>query len=416
MTCRETGDSSRRPPPASAIRRDTGQTRLISSGARDDDVDTPTLRVRFFYTPALVVTIDPGKALMRQGLIFWYDYCDGGFTLFFGKGETMKGFSPLVILAAVAAPLLVTAPAGAVLTLTLSGISDGFSLSTFYSHPGANYDLLGSGVLANGNLAVGGFAAGALYEFADVDGQTLGSANPVASLPNIIDVASSGGKVYAASRSSGFFNVSNNLTLTPIVLNPLGPIGAQGIAVNPVNGHVISASTSGIIDIDPVTGNWRTIVANPPSIADGVSVSPDGQTVYVAIFGQTEILGYDIATGNVVFTQTGLNGGPDGTAVISGGIFAGDIISNNNDGSVILIDPSTHVVTTIATGGSRGDFASPDESNGSLLLFDADAVYRLSCGTNCAIGSGPPPLPEPMTLSLFGVGLMGIGFLRRRWR
>jgi hypothetical protein len=59
---------------------------------------------------------------------------------------------------------------------------------------------------------------------------------------------------------------------------------------------------------------------------------------------------------------------PDGTGVIAGGALAGDINVNDNDGTVGLIDPSTGTETIIASGGTRGDFVSPDLTNGTLFL------------------------------------------------
>ena len=51
------------------------------------------------------------------------------------------------------------------------------------------------------------------------------------------------------------------------------------------------------------------------------------------------ILGYNIATHAQVFTLPASHS-PDGTGVISGGLFNGYVIANNNDGTVSLIDPT----------------------------------------------------------------------------
>jgi hypothetical protein len=98
--------------------------------------------------------------------------------------------------------------------------------------------------------------------------------------------------------------------------------------------------------------------------------------------------------------------------VISGGLFDSDIIVNNNDGTVGLIDSLTGLETIIATGGSRGDLVSADQSNGTLLLDQYEGVLRLSCGTGCAIGSAS--VPEPGTLALVGLATLGLAAVRRR--
>ena len=68
---------------------------------------------------------------------------------------------------------------------------------------------------------------------------------------------------------------------------------------------------------------------------DGVSVSPDGKTVYSE---QGSINGYTIApNGAQVFNSGAQFPSPDGTGVISGGTFNGDIIVNDNSGGIYLL-------------------------------------------------------------------------------
>ena len=266
------------------------------------------------------------------------------------------------------------------LTLTAAGIADSFTLSTYATGAGgSNYSFLAAAPLENpnvGTLAVIDYSHSLLRSYADVNGQTYGSALNSVSFTNAINIADAGGRTYATQLSGGLFAVSNALGLTPVtVTGGFSPL--YGFAGNGVTGHLEAFGTgsagSGIYDINPLTGANTLIVAG--SGFDGVSVSSDGTTVYVENNGNT-ILGYNIATHALLFSHSSTHS-PDGTGVISGGAFNGYLISNNNDGTVSLIDPTGATDTIIASGGTRGDFASPDANDSSLLLSEYDFSYRL---------------------------------------
>ena len=289
--------------------------------------------------------------------------------------------------------LVANVPARAGLALTAAGIADGFVLTNFASGgPGGTYSFLAAAVLSDGNLAVLDYGTG-LRKYADVDGQTPGSS--LGSQPfGGVNLANVGGKAYASVLGGGLYEVNSSLGLTPVSV-PGGVFG-YGLAGNQVTGHLLAAGAgSGIYDIDPLTGLFTAVTTG--QFFDGVSVSPDGKTVYGAT--GSNILGYTIATGAQVFSYTPPGGtGPDGTGVISGGLYNGYVISNNNDGTVTLIDPTGTSATVIASGGTRGDFTSPDLNNGTLLLAEYGEMWRLS-----APGGSFTAVPEPAGITLCGI-------------
>jgi hypothetical protein len=317
---------------------------------------------------------------------------------------------------AAAVGLLSTGQAAhAALTLTAAGVADGFTLSTFYSDPLANYGALGATTMANGKVIVAGYGHQQIMTFNDVDGQTYGSAlnKATANLALPYEVATVGGKTYFTYGGAGtYYQVDpTTLALTPVTLNtPVTPY--LGLWGNQVTGHLVSDSSLGLVDIDPVTGNVHQIF---PGGLDGVSVSPDGTVAYQA--GSALIRGFNILTSAQVLNVVSPHG-PDGTGVISGGSFNGFIIVNNNDGTVGLINPHTSIETTIASGGLRGDFVGPDLTNGTLFLATTDRMYRLALQGG-SIGGGPTPnggVPEPGVWAMLLTGFASLGGMLRRRR
>ena len=293
----------------------------------------------------------------------------------------------IIITVAALASFGLTAPVrAAALSLTPEGVSRGFVLTTFVDgYVFGNYGPIAQGIAPNGKVITGSAGDGNIYVFNDVDNQHLSdaiSATPYTCQTSNCNyaMATAGGEVYGAQAFGGVYeHFDATGAHTPIAgLSLTSYLGLWG---NPVNGHLISASNAGLVDIDPLAGTYRVI--NAGLFPDGVSVTSDGLTAYVENGGTVQ--SYNIATGSLIHTFiTGHS--PDGTALIIGGVYDGDVVVNNNDGTVGLLDPTKadgdplqYVI--IASGGSRGDFASPDRNNGTLFLAEMLEVDRLKLWT-----------------------------------
>ena len=123
--------------------------------------------------------------------------------------------------------------------------------------------------------------------------------------------------------------------------------------------------------MDPIA---KTTTPFNSAIADGLSLSGDGLTLYAAVGGH--ILGFDTTTKAQVF-DSGLITGLDGTALGTGPL-AGKIYGNTNNGELWEVDLATSNQTLIASGGSRGDLVAVDPNNATLLLTQTDRILRVS--------------------------------------
>jgi hypothetical protein len=121
-------------------------------------------------------------------------------------------------------------------------------------------------------------------------------------------------------------------------------------------------------------------------VADGLTISLDGTIAYTA--QNTTVVGYRISDGMQVYSSGAIFPSLDGLAIVSSfNSLNGQIVVNDNNGSIYLLDPVSNTFVTIATGGTRGDFAAADINNGTIFLGYSDVVGRLACGVGCAIGS-----------------------------
>jgi len=319
------------------------------------------------------------------------------------------------LLCAVAVTCAAVAPAAnAALTLTAAGVTDGFTLSLFVDQvPASGFCCGPLGIATNsfGQVVLQVYPNGKNYVFNDVDNQHFSASLSSATFSSSsygAAITNSGGTLFATNNDAG--QIIYKLNADGSINAPLtvGGVGGHGLWTNPVTGHLVTANGSQIRDVNQVTGASTIIVSGVD--VDGVSVSADGLTIYGAVGGHVK--GWNYA-GTQVYDSGNL-GSPDGTGVIQGtNLFSGDLISNDNDGNVFLLNPTTLVNTMIASGGSRGDYVGVDSTNGTLFLTQTDSVYRLGCGPSCFF---TPPVPEPETYALLLAGLGCLGVVARRRR
>jgi hypothetical protein len=318
--------------------------------------------------------------------------------------------------------------AGATLIVTPAGAGLGFSVSTFASGFGVGgfgIGPLGLAVESNGNVLADLSNLRQNYVFSDIDGQTLASSishTAFSAFPPAFATQNTNGVLGATYGSQNGNLVKFNLDGTVNTVYPTssgttnGLVITNGMWANVTNGHILATGNGKIYDID-VSGATPTFRVVTNASPDGITVSPDGTTVYGA---QGNVVGWNIASGVQVLNLP-IGNSPDGMGVIeSSNALNGDIIVNGNNGSVVLIDVhNSNALITIANGGTRGDYTTPDTTTGTLLLTQSNEIDRLSCGVGCGIGAPPPPppdTPEPATLFSVSAGIVAVLGLFRRGR
>jgi len=120
--------------------------------------------------------------------------------------------------------------------------------------------------------------------------------------------------------------------------------------------------------------------------------------------GLTYALGTDVVCGDVGITEAGETGLTDGLrftnvdGALTGAACNLMVFYSDADGTGTLAD------TGFPTGFDSNGFIGATEANGQFLYFAFPNTYA-------GISD-----PEPLTLSVFGAGLVGLGALRRRRR
>jgi hypothetical protein len=330
----------------------------------------------------------------------------------------------LLAVAALGLALGTARQAHADMMLTPAAVSQGYRLSTFATDfpgvkdvNGPNYiGPLGIAFPAGGGVLVTDFPGNIRLFPTDTDGQSAKNVSVTQNYGtfNAVGLAQVGQTFYMTQQgNNGVVQVNPNGTFNKYVAGNM--FQATGVVTNPLNGHLfVSATGTGagqIFDVNPATGT-ATPFAN--ALVDGMTVTPDGKTLFTA--ADDRILGFDTQTGALVYQSARLPGGLDGIGVGTG-LLAGNAFVTTHDGTLLDLNLSTGLLTTIAEGGSRGDFVIADPNDGSLLITQSDRVLRLTAPPGGGFGFPPaaaPLVPEPSSLALLGMGALAL--VAYRWR
>lgn len=309
------------------------------------------------------------------------------------------------------ASILVPSIGRAQLTITPAGAAQGLSLTTFATGfpNSSSVGPLGIAFPTSGGVLVSDYPGNVRLFPTDSDGQNAASVTVGQNFgaANAKAITIIGGNIYMNQSASGdIVQLNGNGTLNQTIVTGLP--STDDLLADPSNGDLFVSgfNANEVYIVDPLAKTVTPFAS--VSVPDGLALSGDGSTLYVAATGTGHLLGFNTTTGAEVFDSGALSGGIDGTAVGAGPIFGDYIFANFNNGTLLEINETTLAQTVIANGGSRGDFVTVDPSNDTLLITQTDRIMRLN-GAAFAI-------PEPGTGMLAGVALSAAaaaGLMRR---
>ena len=276
-------------------------------------------------------------------------------------------------------------------------VAPGYSVTSYatgFVQNGACEGPVGLALSAAGELYVGSFATGGLYHFHG-GGGTAQPATSITPTPSPLAgdrlsglaFSKDGQHLYAALQASSELveldpGTGAVLRLVAYLTNP------TGVAVDPISGDVF-VSEAGSVGFDAVIERVANPQAATPVVtdyvtnfyyADGITFAPDG-TLYAAAGGAIyRIAGTNVATPGAPVKIAAIPQA-DGIAVETGpaNSQATALFVNDNAGNMTKVDltQTPAALSTVFTGGSRGDFVAVD-ANGCAYVTQSDQVLRLT--------------------------------------
>jgi uncharacterized repeat protein (TIGR01451 family) len=199
-----------------------------------------------------------------------------------------------------------------------------------------------------------------------------------------LDLALSHGKYYATTNGP----IPGVYTFDPATL-AVGPLVhgfpqvAYGLIGDPLSNDLYVATSNGIWRIEsPDSSPVVTQVVSGPTV-DGIAISADGQHIWAANRNVDAVQEYGRPNPTTAPLQASVpvGRGVDGIAIAKsdapGGV-ANNVFVNNNDGTIVRIDTNNkNAVSVVASGGTRGDFATvgPD---GCFYVTQSTTIVKLA--------------------------------------
>src|SRR5438876_2171929 len=214
-----------------------------------------------------------------------------------------------------------------------------------------------------------------------------GAASAATSSQNLLnlDLAVSHGKYYAGTNAlptpTGVYSF-DPATLAVGKLIAAFPQTPYGLIGDPLSNDLYVATGNGIYRIQsPDTSPVVTKVV-PGGTFDGIAMTADGQHIWAANRNLDAVQEYGRPSTTTAPLQTSVHvgRGVDGMAIAQsnapGGV-ANNVFVNDNDGTIVRIDTNNGNAVSVASGGTRGDFATvgPD---GCFYVTQTDKVVKLA--------------------------------------